>query len=90
MSQFDLLELGQVLLTAQAKVLSTFVSPDILSLYKVMPFAVRKAPATIQCLVNGVLPGREAYLDDAVLCSSTWSEHLVQIIELFERLEKAN
>ncbi len=58
-----------------------------------MPFGVRNAPATFQRLVNRVLSGLigcEAYLDDIVLYSSSWSEHLAQIKELFERLAKAN
>lgn len=36
------------------------------------------------------LKGCEAYLDDIVLYSSSWAEHLAQITELFKRLVKAN
>ncbi len=36
------------------------------------------------------MSGCEAYLDDIVLYSSSWSEHLNQIKELFSRLAKAN
>ncbi len=46
-----------------------------------------------QRLVNRILYGMsgcEAYLDDIVLYSSSWSEHLNQIKELFSRLAKAN
>lgn len=93
-SKFDLLKgYWQVPLTSRAKELSAFITPDSFLQYTVMPFGVRNAPATFQRLVNRVLSGMqgcEAYLDDVVLYSSTWSEHLAQIRELFERLAKAN
>ncbi len=72
-------------LTDQAKE-SAFVTPDNFLQYKVMPFGVRNAPATFQRLVNSVLYGMhgcEAYLDDVVLYSNTWTDHLSQIRELF-------
>ncbi len=93
-SKFDLLKgYWQVPLTSRAKELSAFVTPDRFLQYTVMPFGVRNAPATFQRLVNHVLSGMsgcEAYLDDVVLYSSSWSEHLDQIRELFVRLAKAN
>ncbi len=58
-----------------------------------MPFGVHNAPATFQRLVNCILSGMsrcEAYLDDIVLYSSSWSEHLNQIKVLFFRLAEAN
>lgn len=58
-----------------------------------MPFGVRNAPATFQRLVNHVLSGMtgcEADLDDVVLRSSVWSEHLDQMRELFRHLSAAN
>lgn len=58
-----------------------------------MPFGVRSAPATFQQLVNQVLSGLlgyGAYLDDVVLFSSSWSEHLDKFQELFVCLAKAN
>ncbi|XP_048044029.1 uncharacterized protein LOC125266937 isoform X1 [Megalobrama amblycephala] len=93
-SKFDLLKgYWQVPLTSRAKELSAFITPDSFLQYTVMPFGVRNAPATFQRLVNRVLSGLrgcEAYLDDVVLYSSSWLEHLAQIRELFERLAEAN
>ncbi len=69
-------------LTSRAKELSAFVTPASFLQYTVMPFGDRNAPATFQRLVNQVLSGLigcEAYLDDIVLYSSSWSEHLAQI-----------
>lgn len=89
-SKFDLLKgYWQVPLTAQAKELSAFVTPDAFLQYTVMPFGVRNAPATFQRVMNRILYGMsgcEAYLDDVVLCSSSWSEHLNQIKDLFVTL----
>ncbi len=82
-SKFDLLKgYWQVPLTSHAKELSVFITPDIFLQYTVMPFGVQNAPATFQRLVNRVLSGLirwEAYLDDIVLYSSSWNEHLAQI-----------
>lgn len=80
-------------LTSRGKELSAFVTPDRFLQYTVMPFGVRNAPATFQRLVNQVLSGLsecKAYLDDVVLFSSSWSEHLDQMKELLVHLSKAN
>ena len=74
-TKFDLLKgYWQVPLTTRAKEVSAFVTPDGLYQYKVMPFGMKNAPATFQCLINGVLSGLdgcEAYIDDVVVCN-TW------------------
>lgn len=54
----------------------------------VMPFGVLNAPGTFQCLINRLLSGLsgyEAYLDDMVLYTLSWADHLGQIRELFVR-----
>lgn len=93
-SKFDLLKgYWQVPLTSRAKELSAFVTPDSFLQYRVMPFGVRNAPATFQRLINRVLAGMrgcDAYLDDVVLYSSDWANHVGQIRELFTRLAAAN
>lgn len=92
--KFDLLKgYWQVPLTSRARELSAFVTPDDFLQYRVMPFGLRNAPATFQRLINKVLSGLsncEAYLDDVVLYSSSWSDHLAQIRELFVRLTAAS
>ncbi|XP_035235565.1 uncharacterized protein LOC118206694 [Anguilla anguilla] len=93
-SKFDLLKgYWQVPLSKRAKEISAFVTPDTFLQYTVMPFGMRNAPATFQRLVNLVvsdLPGCEAYLDDLVIYSATWAEHINQMGELFDRLSAAN
>lgn len=54
-----------------------------------MPFGLRNEPATFQCLMNRVVSGREGcavYLDDVVIYSDTWAQHVLCIQLLFERL----
>ena len=93
-TKLDLLKgYWQVPLTPRAQAISAFVTPDAFLEYTVMPFGVRNAPATFQRLVNTVLsglPGCEAYLDDIVVYSSTWDDHIQQLRAVFDRLGEAN
>ena len=57
-----------------------------------MSFGLRNAPATFQRLMNLVVSGLDGcavYLDDVVIYSDTWEEHLVHIRKLFDRLKDA-
>ncbi len=92
-TKLDLLKgYWQVPLTPRAREISAFVTPDAFLQYTVMPFGVRNAPATFQRLVNRVLWGcrGEAYLDDIVVHSATWDEHINQLKQVFQRLAEAN
>lgn len=56
-----------------------FVTPDDFLQYMMTDFGMRNALATFQRLINVVLSGLpfcEAYLDDLVVCSESWREHL--------------
>ena len=92
-TKFDLLKgFWQVPLTDRAKEISTFVTPDGLFQYKVTPFGMKNSPATFQRLINSViagLDGCEAYIDDVIIFSNTWEDHLRIIRSFFERLSKA-
>lgn len=58
-----------------------------------MPFGLCNAPATFQRLVNLLfadLPWCRAYLDDVVIFSNTWEEHLSALRVVFTRLMEAN
>nr|XP_033964458.1 uncharacterized protein LOC117465610 [Pseudochaenichthys georgianus] len=89
-SKFDLLKgYWQVPLTARAREIASFITSSGLYSYTVMPFGLRNAPATFQRLMNQVvsgLAGCAVYLDDVVVYSDTWEEHLQHINALFERL----
>lgn len=53
---------------------------------------MKNAPATFQRLINEVLAGLdgcEAYIDDVVVYSNTWEQHLLQIRSLMYKLTEA-
>ncbi len=92
-SKLDLLKgYWQVPLTSRASDISAFVTPDNFLQYSVMAFGMRNAPATFQRLINIVLsgvPNCNAYLDDLVVYSVDWSEHISLLWTVFERLANA-
>lgn len=92
-SKFDLLKgYWQVPLSQRAREIAAFVTPISLYSYNVMPFGLRNAPATFQRLMNlviGDMQGCAVYLDDVVVYSDTWENHLERIQELFIRLAEA-
>ena len=54
-----------------------------------MPFGMKNSPATFQHFVNKVISGPEsvrAYIDDVIIYSNTWGEHLRLIQSYFHRL----
>ena len=59
-----------------------------------VPFGLCNAPATFSRLMDRVLAGLYwetclFYLDDIIVFSSTWEEHLARLREVFERLRHA-
>ena len=59
-----------------------------------MPFGLCNAPATFQRLMQVVLRGSEGkfcfvYIDDILVCSKTFEEHLKHLEQVSERLNKA-
>lgn len=81
----------QVGLTDRAKIISAFITPFGLFQYLVMAFGFSNAPATFQRAINFLiqdLGGTFAYLDDLVVVSDSWDEHLVRLEILFARLQE--
>ena len=72
---------------------SAFVTPHGQFQWCFMPFGLRNAPATFQRLMWKVLKGLEsftcAYLDDVIIFSNSWSEHLRHLQLVFQRLQNA-
>ena len=58
-----------------------------------MPFGLHGAPATFQCMMDQVIRGLgesvSAYLDDLVVFSSTWEDHMAHLRSVLWRLRKA-
>ena len=82
----------QVLLTPNASDISAFVTPDGLYKYLRMPFGMKNSPGTFQRIINFVireLDGIFAYLDDIIVVSESWFEHMEKLYNLFSRLSEA-
>lgn len=84
----------QVAMSPADKEKTAFVTHSGLYEFSVMPFGLCNAPATFQRLMERVLEGLArkqclVYLDDTLVVSSTWEEHLQNLHLVFERLRKA-
>ena len=92
-STFDMLKgYWQVPLTQRAREISAFVTPSGLYQYKVMPFGMKNAPATFQKMFNKLvrdIDGCEGYIDDVVIFSDNWSDHIRQIKRFFQIMREA-
>ena len=91
-TKFDLLKgFWPVPLTDRAKEVSAFATANGLYQYKAMPFGMKNSPATFQRFVNNVicgLDGCDAYIDDVIIYSDSWSDHLQSLRKFFDRLSK--
>ncbi|XP_068239311.1 uncharacterized protein [Palaemon carinicauda] len=94
LTQIDLLKgYYQIKLTDRTREISAFITPFGLFEYRVLPFGMTNAPATFQRMVHEVTRGLEGvyvYLDDIIIASISWDEHLKILRELFKRLLEAN
>ena len=83
----------QVPMAKESQPLTAFATPFGLYQFRVMPFGLSGAPATFQRLMDGVIRGLEdfsaAYLDDLIIYSTQWEEHLHQLRAVFGRLRDA-
>ncbi|KAL2082452.1 hypothetical protein ACEWY4_022270 [Coilia grayii] len=92
-SKFDLLKgYWQVPLSDHAKEVSAFVTPYGLYQCRTLPFGMKNAPACFQRLMNQVTSGLTnvvTYIDDVVIFSDLWEDHVCHIRQLLERLDSA-
>ena len=72
---------------------TAFVTPYGLYQFKRMSFGLKGAPATFQRLMDQVLRGLSgfaaAYLDDVIIFSTTWEEHLAHLEKVLNQLKEA-
>ena len=86
----------QVPITERDKAKTAFrTSSGQLYEFNQVPFGLCNAPATFSRLMDRVLSGIHwetclFYLDDIIVFSSTWEEHLARLRQVFERLRHAN
>ena len=74
---------------------TAFITPDGLYEFNVMPFGLTNAPATFQRCMDVALSGLKynsvlVYLDDILVFSETFAEHLRRLEAVFIRLDQAN
>ena len=71
---------------------TAFTSPFGLYQFCVMPFGLNGAPATFQHLMNEVVRDMEKFahacLDDLVVFSDSWTEHLDHLETILEKLRE--
>lgn len=83
----------QVPLDLESRPLCGFVTPFGHFQWKVMAFGLRNAPATFSRLVSKLLTGLEefsaAYLDDIIIFSDSWDDHLKHLRAVFQRIQNA-
>ena len=84
----------QIPLREEDKPKTAFVTHRGLYEYNVMPFGLCNAPASFQRMMDIVLAGIKytnclVYLDDIIVYSPTFEQHLKDLAEVFDRLRKA-
>ena len=85
----------QIELEEDARKKSAFTTYNGLFEFIRMPFGLCNAPATFQRLMQRVLSGLEykccfIYLDDILVASKTFEDHLTHLREVFSRLRSSN
>ena len=85
----------QVALSHSARQKSAFITYGGLWEFKVMPFGLNNAPATFQRLMENILKDLNyrialCYLDDIIVFSKTFDDHLLHLRKVFDRLRAAN
>lgn len=93
-SKVDLLKgFWQIGLTPRAQQIGAFVCLGRTYLPLVLPFGLSTAPTAFQSLMNLVvkdIPNTIVYIDDILVYSDDWQEHLTQLERLFQALAEAN
>src|SRR6266508_3224241 len=88
-------EYWQVEVDKNSQDITAFVTPWGLYQFNVMPFELTNTPATFQRLMNYVLHDYlndfvVVYLDDILVCSNTFDEHINHLRKVFIKLREAN
>ena len=85
----------QIKLADRDRHLTAFVTHNGLYQYNTMPYGLCNAPATIQRSMNKMLSGLLyrnciCYVDDIIIFSDTYEQHMKDVQEVFERVRSAN
>jgi hypothetical protein len=84
----------QILVTPRSREKLSFVCHSGQYEFLKMPFGITNGPAIYQRMINKLIQGMDpdkvfAYIDDIMIATETFEEHLELIAELFKRLERA-
>ena len=84
----------QIEVAPESREKTAFVTPDGLWQFKKMPFGLCNSPASFQRKMDIVLTGLKwnsclIYLDDVVVFSSTYDEHLTQLNSVLTAIKEA-
>ncbi|CAF4520247.1 unnamed protein product [Didymodactylos carnosus] len=85
----------QIPIEEQDKKKTAFITPDGLFEFNVLPFGFSNAPATFQRIINSVLGVLRwditlVYLDDIIVYSPSFANHVKHLDLILDALEKAN
>ena len=83
----------QIPMEEESKKYATFVTHNGLYKFEVMPFGLINSAATFSRIMRILLHGLENvhnYIDDILIHTQTWEEHIAALNEVFRRLRKAN
>ncbi len=94
LSKLDLLKgFHQVPMEESSKELTAFTCLQGKFQYRVMPFSLTNAPSTFQQLMQSVLHGLEShslpYIDDVIIFSISFADHLKHVSSVLSRLASA-
>ena len=83
----------QVPVASEDRHKTAFITPRGLYQFKMMPFGLCGAPATFQRMMDQVIKGlykfANAYLDDLIIFSTSWEDHLIHLRTVLSRLQES-
>jgi hypothetical protein len=85
----------QIALDQESQVKTAFVTPFGQYQFKRVPFGMMTSPSIFQGFMDQMLQGynwecANVYVDDVLIYSSTFDEHITHMNQMFDRMRKAN